>query len=326
MTDSPTAHAASQGRSDDIILPFRIENADVRGRLVRLGPAIDTILSAHDYPEEVAVLLGEALSLAAVMAGTFKFEGRYTLQTSGDGPILMMIADFSTSGALRGYARYDDEALAAASDKSAAVVPRLLGNGLLAFTVDQGADMESYQGVVRLEGATLADCAHAYLRQSEQLGAAVRLQVARTDTGWRAGAIMLEQLAGTPEDGRSAEDVEDNWRRAVALLSSVENDELLDNELAGGSLLYRLFNEDGVRVFDATDLEAKCRCSRERMVNVLASFNPDELTDMIIDDKISSTCQFCNAEYIFTPAEIAEIAAQSADDDNTDDNNNDDPT
>ena len=312
MTDMSSARAATQGQSDDIILPFRIENADVRGRLVRLGPALDTILSAHDYPRDVAGLLGESLALAAVMAGTFKFDGRYTLQTSGDGPIVLMIADFSTSGALRGYARFDAKAVAAANDHaSTAIVPRLLGNGLLAFTVDQGTDMESYQGVVRLEGATLADCAHEYLRQSEQLGAAVRLHVAHTHDGWRAGVIMLEQIAGTPEDGRSDDDVEDNWRRAVALLSSIKNEELLDCELAGGSLLYRLFNEDGVRVFKSRALEAKCRCNRDRMINVLASFDQSELTDMIVDGKITSTCQFCNAEYEFLPTEIAALSAQA---------------
>jgi len=317
MTDSaattPSAPAASRGRRDDIILPFRLEDADVRGRLVRMGSAIDTILSAHDYPEEVATLLGEALTLAAVMAGSFKFEGRYTLQTSGDGPVTLMIADFSTNGDMRGYAVYDAEALAAVADSGTATVPRLLGNGLLAFTVDQGADMETYQGVVRLEGGTLADCAHEYLRQSEQLSAAIRLDVAPTDNGWRAGAIMLEQLAGTPEEARSEDDVEDNWRRAVAMMSSAKASEILDPELAGGSLLYRLFNEDGVRVYDSSEVHAKCRCSRARMIIVLASFNPDELIDMVIDGKISSTCQFCNAEYAFTPAELAALANNSDD-------------
>jgi len=307
---SPTAsaHAASQGQSDNIILPFRLENADVRGRVVRLGPALEAILSAHEYPDAVATLLGEALTLAAVMAGSFKFDGRYTLQTSGDGPITLMIADFSTNGDMRGYAVYDAAALAAAAaDGPSAVVPRLLGNGLLAFTVDQGADMETYQGVVRLEGATLAECAHDYLRQSEQLGAAIRLDVDKTDHGWRAGAIMLEQLAGGPQDGRSDEDAEEIWHRAVTLLSSVKVSEMLDVDLAGGSLLYRLFNEDGVRVFEPSALRAQCRCSRERMVNVLTSFDPAELQDMIIDGEISSTCQFCNAVYVFGTAELASL-------------------
>ena len=310
-----SVHAASQGQSDDIILPFRLEDADVRGRLVRLGPALESILSAHDYPAEVATLLGEALTLAAVMAGTFKFEGRYTLQTSSDGPVSLMIADFSTNGDMRGYAVYDSEALTTADDGKAnsAAVPRLLGNGLLAFTVDQGADMESYQGVVRLEGATLADCAHEYLRQSAQLEAAVRLDVGQTENGWRASAIMLEQLAGAPQEGRSVDDAEDIWRRAVALLSSAKVPEMLDIDLAGGSLLYRLFNEDGVRVFESAALQAKCRCSRARMINVLTSFDPAELAEMIVDSRITSSCQFCNAEYVFTPSELAELGAEKLD-------------
>ena len=302
-----SVQAESRGQSDNIILPFRLENSDVRGRVVRMGPALEAILSAHDYPDAVATLLGEALTLAAVMAGSFKFDGRYTLQTSGDGPITLMIADFSTNGDMRGYAVYDTAALAAAEDSSSAVVPRLLGNGLLAFTVDQGADMEAYQGVVRLEGATLTDCAHDYLRQSEQLGAAIRLDVGKTDQGWRAGAIMLEQLAGGPQDGRSDEEAEEIWHRAVTLLSSVKVSEILDADLSGGSLLYRLFNEDGVRVFDSSALRAQCRCSRTRLINVLTSFEPAELQDMIIDGEISSTCQFCNATYVFSAAEMASL-------------------
>jgi molecular chaperone Hsp33 len=308
---SPSVHAASRGQGDDIILPFRLEDADVRGRLVRLGPALDAILSAHDDPEDVATLLGEALTLAAVMAGSFKFDGSYTLQTSSDGPISLMIADFSTNGDMRGYAVYDAEALAAA-EASGGAVPRLLGAGLLAFTVDQGPDMETYQGVVRLEGATLADCAHDYLRQSEQLKAAVRLDVGRTKNGWRAGAIMLEQLAGLPEEGRSVEQAEDSWRRAVALLGSAKVSETLGLELAGGSLLFRLFNADGVRVFESAPLQAKCRCSRDRIVTVLASFQPDELHDMVVDGRISSICQFCKTEYTFTPAELAALSAGRA--------------
>jgi len=306
MNHEVTAAAATQGRDDDIILPFRFENVDLRGRLARLGPSLDKILTAHDYPDAVATLLGEALTLATVIAGTFKFEGRFTLQTSSQGPVGLMIADFTTDGALRGYARFDADAVTAAEAEAAisGPVPRLLGSGHLAFTVDQGADTETYQGVVGLEGATLADCAHEYLRQSEQLAAAVRLEVGRIDGDWRAGALMLERLAGAPADGRGEDEAEDDRRRALVLLGSAQPDEFLDADLSGGALLYRLFHEDGVRVYQPASLEARCNCSRERMISVLATFSAEELTDMVVDGVVTSTCQFCNAEHAFSQEDI----------------------
>jgi molecular chaperone Hsp33 len=281
--------------------------------LLRLGPALDTVLKAHDYPDAVAKLLGEALILSATIAGTFKFDGRFVLQASTDGPVNLLIADFTTDGALRGYARYDAQAVATAEAEMqiSAPVPRLLGAGHLAFTVDQGADMESYQGVVALEGATLADCAHEYLRQSEQLSAAVRVEAGLIDGQWRGGAIMLEQLAGAPADGRTEEDAEDDWRRALALLGSVKTEEMLEVDLAGGALLYRLFHEDGVRVYDPVMLQARCRCSRERMETVLSSFGPEDLQSMIVDGEISASCEFCNARYSFDPARLAVLKQET---------------
>jgi molecular chaperone Hsp33 len=308
MTNEATAPAANMGDGDDLILPFKFDGADIRGRLARLGSALDTVLKAHDYPNAVAQLLGEALILSATIAGTFKFDGRFVLQASTDGPISLLIADFTTDGSLRGYARFDADAVAQAEKDMAisAPVPRLMGAGHLAFTVDQGADMESYQGVVAVEGATLADCAHEYLRQSEQLAAAVRVEVGKVEGNWRGGAIMLEQLAGAPADGRSEEDAEDDWRRALALLGSVKSEEVLDADLSGGALLYRLFNEDGVRVYEPSTLQAKCRCSAERMETVLASFGKEDLQSMVVDGQITATCEFCNAVYNFDPDNLPE--------------------
>ena len=310
MTDRETAVAASQGGDDDLILPFKFDQADIRGRLTRFGPALDKTLKAHDYPDAVARLLGEALILASSIAGTFKFDGRFVLQASTNGPVSLLIADFTTDGALRGYARFDAEAVAKAESEMAisSPVPRLMGTGHLAFTVDQGADMESYQGVVAVEGATLADCAHEYLRQSEQLSAAVRVEVGKVAGNWRGGAVMLEQLAGAPADGRTEEDAEDDWRRALALLGSATSEEMLDVELAGGALLFRLFHEDGVRVYDPMTLQARCRCSKERMETVLGSFSEEDLQSMVVDGQISATCEFCNAEYSFQPDQLANQA------------------
>jgi molecular chaperone Hsp33 len=307
MTTEFSAPANSKGEGDDLILPFKFDAADIRGRLARLGPALDTVLKAHDYPDAVAKLLGEALILSATIAGTFKFDGRFVLQASTDGPINLLIADYTTDGALRGYARFDEQAVAQAeSDMTiSAPVPRLMGAGHLAFTVDQGADMENYQGVVAVEGATLADCAHEYLRQSEQLAAAVRVEVGKVDGNWRGGSIMLEQLAGASAHDRTEEEAQDDWHRAMALLGSVKAEEMLDVDLAGGALLYRLFNEDGVRVYEAAALQAKCRCSAARMETVMASFGPEDLQSMVVDGQITATCEFCNAVYSFDPDQVA---------------------
>lgn len=288
---------------DDLVQPFQIESANLRGRLVRLGPALDTILHRHDYPPEVAALLGEALTLCATLASGLKFDGIFTLQTKGDGPVSMLVADYRSSGDLRGYAMYKADKLAAAG-VAGAPVPRLLGAGHLAFTVDQGDDTERYQGIVALEGATLADCAHAYFRQSEQLEAGIRLGVAEvTDADgarhWRAGGLMLQRLP--PNAGDDVDEQDDAWRRAMVFLGSAKDSELTSPTLPASDLLFRLFHEDGVRVFDAAPLAERCRCSAERIASVLGSFRPEELADMAIDGTITVTCEFCNRAYPFAP-------------------------
>src|SRR4051812_26863504 len=158
--------AATDRRADDLVQPFQIDAPGLRGRLVRLGASVDEVLSRHDYPEPVARLLGETLALAAALSGALKYDGVFSLQTKGDGPVRMMVADITSQGAMRGYAAFDQQALADALSSSAgalpgsplsAPVPRLLGRGHLAFTVDQGPDTERYQGIVELSGGTLAD-------------------------------------------------------------------------------------------------------------------------------------------------------------------------
>ena len=294
---------------DDLVQPFRIDPFALRGRLVRLGPAIDRILSQHAYPEPVAAMLGEAITLAVVLAGALKYDGIFTLQTKGDGPIRLMVADVSTTGALRGYAQYDAAKLEAAvsgARVSGLSVPRLVGSGYIAFTVDQGEQTDRYQGIVELAGATLADCAHHYFRQSEQLQAGIKLSVSRAGPGgaWRAGGLMLQRVP--PEGGYRviADDVEDGWRRAMVLMSSVTAEELVDPDLPPHSLLFRLFHEDGVRVYDTHPLEARCRCSRERIEVILRSFPVEEIADMRKEGLTTVTCEFCNTSYVFDESDL----------------------
>jgi molecular chaperone Hsp33 len=306
--------SASQTAPDDLIQPFRIDPFALRGRLVRLGPAIDRILSQHDYPEPVAAMLGEAITLAVVLAGALKYDGIFTLQTKGDGPIRLMVADVSTTGALRGYAQYDKEKLEAALTRaraSAPSVPLLVGSGYIAFTVDQGEDTDRYQGIVELAGATLTECAHHYFRQSEQLQAGIKLSVGRAGPGgaWRAGGLMLQRVP--PEGGYTviADDVEDGWRRAMVLMSSATPEELVDPNLPPHGLLFRLFHEDGVRVYNTHTLEARCRCSRERIEGILRAFPSDELDDMRKEGVTTVTCEFCNSRYVFDRADLDRLSS-----------------
>ena len=299
---------------DDLVQPFRIDPYALRGRLVRLGPTIDRILSQHAYPEPVAAMLGEAITLAIVLAGALKYDGIFTLQTKGDGPIRLIVADVSTSGALRGYAQYDAAKLEAALIGAGAgvlSVPRLLGSGYIAFTVDQGEDTDRYQGIVELAGATLAECAQHYFRQSEQIQAGIKLSVGRTGGrgAWRAGGLMLQRVPPEGGYGVIADDVEDGWRRAMVLMSSATAAELVDPDLPPHRLLFRLFHEDGVRVYDTHRLEARCRCSRERIEGILRLFSPDELEDMRKERVTTVTCEFCNQRYLFDENDLDRIRA-----------------
>ena len=296
----------------DLVQPFQIESGGTRGRLVRLGPLIDTVLGQHAYPAPVALLLAEMLALAAALASALKFDGVFTLQTKGDGPIRLMVADLTSGGDMRGYAQFDADRLAAltASAGLGLSVPRLLGAGHLAFTVDQGVHTERYQGIVELVGATLVDCIHHYFRQSEQFEAGIKLAVA-ADGGWRAGVLMLQRLPGEgaaddPEDGEG-ESAEDGWRRALALMGSATSAELTDPALAPNDLLYRLFHEDGVRVFTPLALRAGCRCSRGRVEDMLRALPRDDVEHLKIDGRIEVTCEFCNAHYRFDEADLVAL-------------------
>lgn len=303
---------------DDLIQPFRIDRHALRGRLVRLGPAADSILSRHAYPEAVATLLGETLVLAAVLAGALKYDGVFTLQVRGDGPVNLMVADVTSAGALRGYARFDAARLGAAAGGTGNPVPRLLGAGHLAFTVDQGPDTERYQGMVDLVGATMAECAHHYFRQSEQLEAAIHIAAGRgTDsdgrTVWRAGGLMVQRVpweGGASDDDASifdAEDAEDGWRRALVSMASARPEELLDPDLAPRRLLYRLFHEDGVRVYRTRSLADRCRCSAGRVEAMLRSLPRAEVAALKTDGAVVVVCQFCNASYRYDDAALSAL-------------------
>lgn len=286
------------GDSRDFIQPFSIEGHGVRGRLVRLSDVADRIIRQHDYPDAVARLLAEMMAMTAVLGAALKYEGVFTLQTSGDGPVKLMVVDLTSAGAMRGYAQFDKDKVAAIPLKEASL-PRLHGKGYLAFTVDQGSHTDRYQGIVELDGATLSECVHHYFRQSEQLQAGFKVAATRAEEGWRAGAIMLQRLPQENVTEMAAEVADDAWRRAFILMASCTDRELLDTGTPATDILYRLFHEDGVRAQAAQGVQAKCRCSRDRVEVVLKAMSAEELADLQIDGQLQVTCEFCNARYDF---------------------------
>jgi molecular chaperone Hsp33 len=289
----------------DLVQPFQIETFGLRGRLVRLGGALEAAVENHDYPLPVITLLGEIMALAAVLASGLKYDGVFTVQTQGDGPVAMTVVNVTSDGDLRGYARVTDGARAMATPE--APVPRLLGAGHMAFTVDQGADTERYQGITELTGDTVSDCARNYFRRSEQLDTAVAL-AARPGNGAggaRAAALVIQRL---PPDG-GADKAKDDWRQAVVLMSTVTTDEMLDAALTPADLLYRLFHREGVRVFRSRRLRHACRCSRERVATTLGAFPRAEVEAMADDGRVTVTCEFCKATYGFDEIDVAGLYA-----------------
>jgi molecular chaperone Hsp33 len=319
MQETPSRLVSGEAR-DDRVTPFAVAALDLRGRLVRLGPTADAILHHYDYPPQVARLLGEALALAALLGSILESHGRFQLQTRSDGPVDMLVVDYDAPGKLRGFARFDAARLAGVDDPAPAA---LLGRGHLALTIEREEDAARYQGVVPLEGESLAEAAHMYFRQSEQIPSFVRLAVAEVVTplgrSWRAGGLLLQYLpvagARCPDlppgdapdaDAAAADEAEDDaWTEGQALAGTLEDHELVDPSLSGERLLYRLFHERGVTVFAERPVEEFCRCSDARVERLLKSFSNEERAEMVGDDgRIGVTCEFCATFRSFDPAEI----------------------
>jgi molecular chaperone Hsp33 len=326
--------APAEISADDTVLPFEVAPLDLRGRVVRLGPMVDTILSGHNYPQPVAKLLGEAIVLGVLLGTALKFEGRFILQTKTDGPVPMLVVDFTTPDKVRACARFDKERVAAAIAARNVEAGALLGRGHLAMTIDQGGHMSRYQGLVALEGGTLEDAAHEYFLRSEQIPTRVRLAVAEeflaasggTSHRWRAGGMLLQFVPRAPERARVADlhpgdapegmalhtvKEDDAWVEGRSLIETVEDLELIDPAVSSERLLYRLFHERGVRVFRAATLRAQCSCSRDSVEGMLRSFPQSDRDEMVENGVISVTCEFCSATYVFEPAEVADKAASS---------------
>lgn len=304
----------------DFVLPFEVKALGIRGRIVRLGPVIDDILSRHNYPASVSALLAQAVALSALLGTTLKFDGKFILQTKTDGPVSLLVADFVSPAGIRGTAHFNAVALPGIAERDE---PTLLGTGHLAMTVDQGPDMDRYQGIVPLGNATLADAAHTYFQQSEQIPTRLRVAAGpltlRGDKGshWRAGAVLVQHLpreggmspvpfssGDVPEGVRDTVDENDDWVKARLILDTVEDHELLDPTLSAERLLYRLYHEDGVTAYSPVALERYCSCSAGAVEAMLQRFSKEDRAAMVTDGTINVTCEFCSTVYSIKPSEV----------------------
>lgn len=306
---------------DNTIQPFQLELSGIQGRVVRLGSVFNDIIEAHKYPAPVAYLIGEAMGLGLLLCSTLKYDGVFTLQTKTDGPVKMVVVDVTSAGEVRAYASFDEEILSKLEVDPAEDADQryggynyaeLIGKGYIAFTVDQGEHTERYQGIVAIEGDDLAHSVQHYFEQSEQIKTAVRVSAAKTDTGWRAGAMMLQKL---PDEGGKIDETNvvalggdlaemeaqraEDWTRSVVLMQTCTPEEFVDSGLHSSELLFRLFHEEGVRVFDKKPIMKGCRCSSDKVLDVLRALTPEEKDECFQDGNVEIVCEFCSKEYVF---------------------------
>ncbi len=290
---------------DNLVAPFSLDNAPVRGRIARLGESLDPILRRHDYPRLVALLLGEALALAALVGSLLKTEGRLVVQAQGDGPVPLLVAECGSDGALRGYARLAEGAAEKLRRENRMPPDALLGAGRLMMTLDLGGDTTPYQGMVPLDGDTLAACAERYFLSSEQTETRIALSVGEVigagDPLWRGAGVLLQRIAADETRGDPAED----WSRATILFSTISDEEMLDPALPADRLLYRLFHEEGARMGEPVALKDQCTCNEERLIQTMRQFPQDELRELVEPDGlVHAKCQFCARDYRLTPQSV----------------------
>ncbi len=295
---------------DNVIQTFQLETSGLRGRIVRLGDTLNDIVEPHQYPRPVAHLVAETVTLAALLSSMLKYDGIFTLQAQGDGPVKMIVADVTSDGQIRGCAHFDKERLEhswkqlevlARTETSQNHFAQLLGKGYISFTVDQGGESDRSQGIVELKGHSMVECVQHYFAQSEQIGTGIKMAVGKRDDVWRSGGIMLQHM---PEDEQNPESGsgninEDDWRRSMILLDSCSEDEFLTPDLHPNELLMRLFHEEGIRVYTPRKVEKGCRCSEEKVENVLAMMPKEDRDYMSVEGEIVMHCEFCSQDYVF---------------------------
>ena len=297
---------------DDHVAALQIGDGSVRGRIIRMGAALDKALGQNRYPEPVARLLGEGILISGLVARSLKFKGKLLVQAMGtnEGAVSMLVAESTTDGHIRAYARYNQENLDRILKDDPVPGAQLLMSGgepggTFAMTIDQGADMDRYQGLAAIEGQSLSDCAEHYFRQSEQIPtrlhlAVGQLQIPSQEPGWRGGGLMVQRIAGD----RARSDTDEAWDLSKAVMATVSDEELIDPDLPTDQFLFRLFHELGVHRAVPDSVIAKCACSRERLHATLQTFDKAARQDMLQDGKVTANCEFCSTDYVFTREEL----------------------
>lgn len=314
---------------DDAILPFQLDRADIRGRFVRLTRALDEILSQHAYPPTIEALVAEATLLTALIGQTVKLRWKLSLQIRGNGAVKLIATDYfgpKSEGApaqIRAYASFDADAIDPAGDAF-----EQIGGGYFGIMIDQGPDTAPYQGITPLSGGSLASCAETYFAQSEQIPTRFALTFGTSSDGqqttWRAGGMMIQHMPKqsplmTPAPETEAEDGlmqaadivsgedEENWGRVNILLDTSRADELAGPAVQPTDVLVRLFHEERPRAFDPQTVAFGCTCSQQRVMDSLAGYSLDELSDLLTEaGTITADCQFCGRHYEFSPDELGQ--------------------
>jgi len=275
---------------------FIFEDTDIRGEVIHLSSSYQDILANQNYSEPVAKLLGEFLCASALLSSTIKFEGSLTLQARSEGEISLIMAESSSDLSLRAIAKADD--ITGTSD-----FQELLSNGQLSITIDP-VDGNRYQGIVSLEGNDLAGCIESYFRQSEQLN--TRLFLTADDMS--CAGMLIQQLPATLKISEEARDIQ--WEHVTKLADTLTAEELLSLNI--NDLLFRLYHQDKVRLFEAKQYRFQCSCSRERTMNALTTLSPEELSEIIVaQGAIDINCEFCNARYLFEQADIDHLLSRT---------------
>ena len=302
------------------ILPFYLATGSsdvalIRGRMASVGTAANNIIERHEYPDLVGRLQAEALALAAGLSSTLKFNGVFTLQAKGDGPVRTLFADITEAGHLRGYCAVDEDQsqlaalqLAQPNDDAVHIVP-LMGVGHIAFTVDDDVTGGRYQGIVQLDGPYLSNAAMRWFENSEQTDTMVLCAAEKGSSGWQASALILQRIAAEGGDAVSAAGAklasDDAWHMAKTLLSSVTRAELLDPDLTSEEIIFRLFNSMAPHVAPARAVTDQCRCDVQKIESMLTQLSVDDVNDLADPDGVLHiTCEFCKTERVFNKNDL----------------------
>ena len=309
---------------DDTVLPFQLDNVDMRGRVARLDGVLEGILKRHAYPPQAEALVAEMALLTALIGQTIKLRWKLSLQVQSKGAVRMIATDYygptkeGEPARIRAYASYD-------ADRLTDDAPfEQIGEGYFAIMIDQGQGMTPYQGITPLAGGSLASCAEAYFAQSEQLPTRFSLSFGKSSgpgepEHWRAGGIMLQHMPKASPLAASGEgtgdvlkaddlvegDEAENWNRVNILLGTVEDLELIGPSVPPTDLLLRLFHEEQPRVYDAQPVRFGCTCSEDRVRQSLSIYSARDIEKMTTDDgRVTADCQFCGAHYDLDPAAV----------------------